>query len=33
MDEVSGTNTNLEGLCPYTDCCGTHRSGSPVWAL
>jgi hypothetical protein len=21
MDEVSGTNTDLEGLHPYTECC------------
>jgi hypothetical protein len=29
-NEVSETNPNLEGLHPYTDCCGTHMSDSPV---
>jgi hypothetical protein len=33
MDEVSGTNPDLEGLHPSTDYCGTCRSESHVWAL
>jgi hypothetical protein len=33
VDEVSGTNPDIEGLCPCMNCCGTHRSDSPVRAL
>jgi hypothetical protein len=30
---VSGINTDLEGLHPGMDYCGTHRSDSPIRAL
>jgi hypothetical protein len=33
VDEVSRTNTDLEGLRPCMDCCSTHMSDSPIRSL
>jgi hypothetical protein len=33
MDVVFKFNLDLEGLRACTNCCGTRRSDSPIWAL